>query len=124
MHPIPLNTSSVFDRHERRVLTLDDLFVDPMAAPDTLAAYAHGVAAGSAGTGVPIASTERRSRPYSFLTAWPPNSLRIEASSLSANESLSRERRRSISAAVMMGAGTSSSSAAATVQRPSPESTT
>src|SRR6185437_9232434 len=61
---------------------------------------------------------------HSFFIAWPPNSLRIADSSLSENESASRERRRSISEAVMIGAGTSRSMASATVQRPSPESTT
>lgn len=39
-HPTPLNTSFVFDRPERRMLTLDDLFVDPVSARGTLAAYA------------------------------------------------------------------------------------
>ena len=61
---------------------------------------------------------------HSFFTACPPNSLRIAESSLSENESLSRERRRSISDWVMIGAGTSRSMASLTVQRPSPESAT
>src|SRR6185312_7009293 len=61
---------------------------------------------------------------YSFLTACPPNSLRSDDSSLSVNESSSRERKRSISDSVITGAETLRSSAASTVQRPSPESTT
>jgi len=61
---------------------------------------------------------------YSFLTACPPNSFRSDDSSLSAKESSSRERKRSISDSVITGADTLSSSAASTVQRPSPESTT
>src|SRR3546814_15581051 len=58
----------------------------------------------------------------SFFIACPPNSLRIADSSLLANESPSRERRRAISDWVITGAGTSRSIASATVQRPSPES--
>ncbi|MET4729315.1 hypothetical protein ABIE09_003128 [Lysobacter enzymogenes] len=61
---------------------------------------------------------------HSLRIACPPNSLRIAASSLSAKESFSRERKRSISEAVMTGADTSRSIASATVQRPSPESST
>jgi len=48
----------------------------------------------------------------------------MAASSLSAKESASRERRRSSSDIVITGAGTSRSIASATVQRPSPESDT
>jgi len=77
------------------------------------------------GSRVRVNTKASRARPrYSFLTACPPNSLRSDASSLSANESLSRERKRSISDSVITGAETLSSSAAFTVQRPSPESTT
>jgi hypothetical protein len=65
-----------------------------------------------------------RSADYSFLIACPPNSLRSDDNSLSAKESSSRERKRSISDSVITGAETLSSSAASTVQRPSPESTT
>ena len=61
---------------------------------------------------------------HSFRTAWPPNCCRIAASSLSANESSSRERSRSSRASVITGAGTSRSIASCTVQRPSPESAT
>ena len=61
---------------------------------------------------------------HSLRIACPPNSLRIAASSLSAKESFSRERKRSINEAVMTGADTSRSIASATVQRPSPESST
>lgn len=61
---------------------------------------------------------------YSLVMACPPNSLRIDASSLSANESLSRERRRSINDCAITGVGTLSSIASSTVQRPSPESGT
>src|SRR5450631_2551375 len=65
-----------------------------------------------------------RASRYSFLIGCPPNSLRIAASNLSENESVSRERRRSISDIVITGAGTLSSIASSTVQRPSPESAT
>ncbi len=61
---------------------------------------------------------------HSDFTAWPPNWLRIAASSLSENESVSRERSRSISASEITGAATLRSIASATVQRPSPESAT
>src|SRR6185312_8684557 len=66
----------------------------------------------------------RAPRDHSFLIACPPNSLRIEASSLSVNDSVSRERRRAISDRVITGAGTLSWIASSTVQRPSPESAT
>src|SRR4029453_2986057 len=58
------------------------------------------------------------------FSAWPPNSLRIAESSLSAKSASPRELKRSNSDAVMMWAGTLSSIAAVTVQRPSPESDT
>src|SRR5581483_219973 len=56
----------------------------------------------------------------SATTAWPPNSLRIIASILSANVSSWRLRNRANSEAAITVAGTSSSMAASTVQRPSP----
>src|SRR5215813_722413 len=66
----------------------------------------------------------RRHHVQSFLMACPPNSWRIIASSLSVNESASRERSRSSSESVMTGAGTSRATASKAVQRPSPESST
>lgn len=39
-HPVPLDTSFVFDRQQQRVLALDDLFVDPESARKLLADFA------------------------------------------------------------------------------------
>src|SRR5581483_4530923 len=63
-------------------------------------------------------------RQSSRFTACPPNWWRSAASSRSAYDSASRERSRARSDRVITGAGTSSSTASATVQRPSPESST
>ena len=57
-------------------------------------------------------------------TAWPPNSLRSAAFTFAANDSSCREAKRANSAAVITGTGTFSAIASATVQRPSPESST
>ena len=56
------------------------------------------------------------------FSSWPPNSLRIAESTLSAKSASPRELNRSKSALVSTGAGTPSSIAASAVQRPSPES--
>ena len=61
---------------------------------------------------------------HSLFTAWPPNSLRSAAVTFAANDSSWREAKRAKSAAVITGTGTSSAIASATVQRPSPESST
>ncbi len=70
------------------------------------------------------AGTPGLNRAYSLVMRCPPKPLRIAASSLSAKESFSRERRRSSRDRVITGADTSRSSASLAVQRPSPESST
>ncbi len=103
----------------------------PFGPASPFAPQAHESPCSKAGTSahlcaIPIRAgdTADEAQAYSFLMACPPNSLRIDASNLSVNESSSRERKRSISDSVITGAGTLSSIAASTVQRPSPESTT
>ena len=59
-----------------------------------------------------------------FLTAWPPNWLRMAARSLAPKESSWRERKRIWRARVMTGVGTARATDSSTVQRPSPESST
>lgn len=45
-HPLPLDTTFVFDRQAQRVLTLDDLFVDPDAARKLLADFSRSALEG------------------------------------------------------------------------------
>ncbi len=40
-HPLPVEAAFVFDRHARKLVTLDDLFADPDAARQALANFAH-----------------------------------------------------------------------------------